>query len=71
MDGPAILLGSHSVTWHVYGLSKFVDKRALRHLAKKTIGRMSFSQHIMVKSIGQNIGISNITVNLGDGNYVW
>jgi hypothetical protein len=34
---------------------------------RKSIGQMSFIQHTMVKSVGQNVRTSNITADLGDG----
>ncbi len=34
---------------------------------RKSIGQTSFSQHILVIIVGQNVGTNNITMNWGDG----
>ncbi len=33
---------------------------------QKSVGQISFSQHVMVTSVGQNVRTSNGAVNLGD-----
>ncbi len=34
---------------------------------KKSIGRMSFSRHVMVKPVGQNVRPCDVAVNRGEG----
>ncbi len=35
---------------------------------RKSIGQMTFSWHVMVRSVGQNDRTNDIIVNSGDGN---